>query len=49
MKKLLLSMLTAAFITIVIPLVIVQICHPQKNAASTENQTQQTKTQTSGK
>ena len=49
MKKILLSMLTAAFITIVIPLVIVQICRPQENAASTENQTQQIKTQTSGK
>jgi hypothetical protein len=49
MKKILLSMLTAAFITIVIPLVIVEICRPQENAASTEQQTQQTKTQTSEK
>jgi hypothetical protein len=49
MKKILLSMLTAAFITIVIPLVIVEICRPQENAASTEQQAQQTKTQTSEK
>ena len=46
MKKILLSMLAAAFITVVIPLVIVEVCRPQENAASTEQQAQPKQTQT---
>ncbi len=40
-KKILLSMLAAAVITVVIPLVIVEFCHPQNNAASTEQKTEE--------
>lgn len=38
MKRLLISLLAAAFITVVIPLVIVELSRPRDNAASTEPQ-----------
>ncbi len=36
MKKLIISVLAAVFITIVIPLVIVEVFSPKENAASSE-------------
>lgn len=41
-KKILLSMLAAAFITVVIPLAIVEFVHPGDNAESTKPQPAET-------
>lgn len=38
MKRLLISLLAAAIISLVIPLVIVELAQPDENAASTETQ-----------
>ena len=43
-KKILLSMLAAAVITVLIPLVIVEFCQPDHNAVSTEQKKEESQT-----